>query len=171
LQPATTRRATGQTSRVPKVVTEGRCRRRRRTWRKHVGVSFPTNEDNPQIKLALAQYQRARMDFNDSDVKTPIDGLVTNTVLAPGQYASAGHTVATIVDTGAGWVVANLPEDTLGSIRIGDPVLITFNVSPGQIVQGRVASMASGVSQSVARGLAGPMTEAQSETRISVSAN
>ena len=59
----------------------------------------PTNEDNPQIKLALAQYKRARLDLDDTDVKAPIDGRVTNTVLAPGQYASAGHTVATIVDT------------------------------------------------------------------------
>ena len=117
----------------------------------------PTNEDNPQIKLALAQYQRARIDLNDADVKAPIDGIVTNTVLAPGQYASAGHTVGTIVDTEAGWVVANLPENTLGNIRIGDPVLITFNVAPGHIVEGRVGSMASGVSQSVASGLQGPL--------------
>jgi multidrug resistance efflux pump len=117
----------------------------------------PTNEDNPQIKLALAQYQRARIDLNDTDVKAPIDGIVTNTVLAPGQYASEGHTVATVVDTEAGWVVANLPENTLGNIRIGDPVLITFNVAPGQIVLGRVASMASGVSQSVAGALAGAL--------------
>ena len=117
----------------------------------------PTNEDNPQIKLALAQYKRARLDLDDTDVKAPIDGRVTNTVLAPGQYASAGHTVATIVDTEAGWVVANLPENTLGNIRIGNPVLITFNVAPGQIVQGRVGSMASGVSQSAAAALEGPL--------------
>jgi multidrug resistance efflux pump len=110
----------------------------------------PTNADNPQIKLALAQYQRARIDLNDTDVKSPIDGIVTNTVLAPGQYASTGHTVATIVDTEAGWIVANLPENTLGNIRIGDPVLVTFNVAPGRIFDGRVTSMASGVARSPA---------------------
>src|SRR4051812_29453926 len=108
----------------------------------------PTSQDNPQIKLALAQYQRALIDLNDADVKAPIDGFVTNTVLAPGQYASAGHVVATIVDTEAGWIIANLPENTLGNIRVGDPVLITFNVAPGRILDGRVASMASGVARS-----------------------
>jgi multidrug resistance efflux pump len=115
----------------------------------------PTNEDNPQIKLAVAQYQRARIDLNDTDVRAPVDGIVTNTVLAPGQYATAGHTVATIVDTEAGWVVANLPENTLGNINIGDPVLITFNVEPGRILNGRVASMASGVTQSPVAALEG----------------
>ena len=113
--------------------------------RKRLG---PTNEDNPQIKSALAQYERARIDLNDTDVKAPIDGIVTNTVLAPGHFASAGHTVATIVDTEAGWIVANLPENTLGNISIGDPVLITFNVAPGRILDGRVASIASGVARS-----------------------
>ena len=117
----------------------------------------PTGADNPQIRAALAQYQRARIDLNDTAVKAPIDGMVTNTVLAPGQYASAGHTVATIVDTASGWVVANMPENSLGNIRVGDPVLITFNVAPGQLVRGRVASMASGVTQSLAGSLAGPL--------------
>lgn len=113
--------------------------------RKRLG---PTNQDNPQIKAALAQYERARIDLNDAEVKAPVDGKVTNTVLAPGQFASTGHTVATIVDTEAGWIVANLPENTLGNITIGDPVLITFNVAPGQILNGRVASIASGVARS-----------------------
>ena len=120
--------------------------------RKRLG---PTNEDNPRIKLALAQYERARIDLHDASVAAPLAGVVTNTVLAPGQYASAGHTVVTIVDAEAAWVIANLPENTLGNIEIGDPVLITFNVAPGQIFNGRVASFASGVSQSPAAALGG----------------
>src|SRR5215471_10587586 len=115
----------------------------------------PTNENNPQIKQALAQYQRARIDLNDTDVKAPVDGILTNTVLAPGQYASAGHSIATIIDTEAGWIVADLPENTLGHIEIDDPVLITFNVAPGKIFNGRVASMASGVARSPVGALEG----------------
>jgi multidrug resistance efflux pump len=117
----------------------------------------PTGNDNPQIRGALAQYQRSRIDLNDSLVKAPIDGMVTNTVLAPGQFASSGHTVATIVDTASGWIVANIPENSLGNINIGDPVLITFNIAPGRLVRGHVASMASGVTQSIAGSLAGPL--------------
>jgi multidrug resistance efflux pump len=148
-------RAQGDQARAKLATSEGalqEARANEEEARKRLG---PTNQDNPQIKLALAQYERARIDLNDTDVKAPIDGMVTNTVLAPGQYASAGHTVATIIDTEAGWVIANLPENTLGNVNIGDPVLITFNVAPGQIFNGRVASLASGVSQSPAGALAG----------------
>lgn len=117
----------------------------------------PTGQDNPQIRAALAQYQRARLDLDDTTVRAPIDGTITNTVLSPGQYASAGRTIATIVDTASGWVVANMPENTLGNIRINDPVLITFNIAPGRLVRGHVGSMASGVTQSIAGALAGPL--------------
>ncbi|MDR3539091.1 MAG: HlyD family secretion protein [Acetobacteraceae bacterium] len=117
----------------------------------------PTNADNPAIRLALAQFQRARIDLNDAEVRAPVDGIVTNTVLAPGQYASAGHTMATVIDTESAWIVANLPENTLGNIRIGDPVLVTFNVAPGRILRARVASIASGVTQSVASALRGDL--------------
>ena len=117
----------------------------------------PTNADNPAIKQALANLARARIDLGDTLVKAPVSGMITNTVLAPGQFASAGRRVATIVDTESAWVIANMPENMLGNIAVGDPVLITFNVAPGEIVEGRVASMASGVSQSVASVLEGSL--------------
>jgi multidrug resistance efflux pump len=50
-----------------------------------------------------------------------------------------------------------MPENTLGNIRINDPVLITFNIAPGRLVRGHVGSMASGVTQSIAGALAGPL--------------
>jgi multidrug resistance efflux pump len=100
-----------------------------------------------------------RIDLADTDVRAPIDGMVTNTVLAPGQFASSGRRVATIIDTASAWVIANLPENTLGHVAVGDPVLITFNVAPGQMVSGHVASLASGVAQtlSAAAGIEGPL--------------
>lgn len=115
----------------------------------------PTNADNPQIKQAVANFTRARLDLGDTLVKAPVTGAITNTVLAVGQFATAGRRIATIVDTESAWVIANIPENMLGNIVVGDPVLITFNVAPGQIVEGRVASMASGVMQSIAAGLEG----------------
>ncbi|WP_237213678.1 HlyD family secretion protein [Falsiroseomonas oryziterrae] len=109
----------------------------------------PGGADNPQIRAALAQLQRARIDLASTEVRAPVDGFVTNTVLAPGQFATAGHTVATIIDTESAWVVANLPENALGNIRPGDPAEITFNVAPGRIVAGRVESIAAGVTQQI----------------------
>jgi multidrug resistance efflux pump len=107
----------------------------------------PQGTDNPQIRAALAQLQRARIDLDATEVRAPVDGFVTNTVLAPGQYASAGRPIATIIDKESAWVIANFPENALGNIQPGDPVRIAFNVAPGRVVPGRVESIASGVTQ------------------------
>lgn len=112
----------------------------------------PADAENPQIKLALAQLQRARIDLSDTEVRAPVDGVLTNTVLAPGQFASAGRTVATIIDTESAWIVANIPENALGNIRRGDRVLVAFNVRPGRLIEGRVESIASGVTQNIGPG-------------------
>ncbi|WP_270933313.1 HlyD family secretion protein [Falsiroseomonas oryzae] len=109
----------------------------------------PGGADNPQIRAALAQLQRARIDLASTEVRAPVDGFLTNTVLAPGQFANAGRTIATIIDTESAWVVANLPENALGNIRPGDRAEITFNVAPGRIVTGRVESIAAGVTQEI----------------------
>ncbi|WP_198371037.1 HlyD family secretion protein [Roseomonas rosulenta] len=109
----------------------------------------PVDAENPQILLAIAQLRRARIDLADTEVRAQVDGFVTNTVLSPGQFASAGRTVATIIDSESAWVVANLPENTLGNIRAGDRVLIAFNVRPGRIYEGRVESVAAGVAHDV----------------------
>jgi multidrug resistance efflux pump len=121
--------------------------------------------DNPQIRLALAQLQRARIDLASTEVKAPVDGFVTNTVLAPGQYAATGRTMVTIIDTESAWVVANLPENALGNVRPGDAVAIAFNVHPGRVVQGRVESIASGVTQEIGGALQGALPRVSERRR------
>jgi multidrug resistance efflux pump len=112
----------------------------------------PEGADNPQIRQALAQLTRARIDLADTEVRAPVDGMVTNTVLSPGQFASAGRPIATVVDTASAWVIADMPENTLANVARGDRVEITFNVLPGRIVLGRVDSAASGVTRSFSSG-------------------
>ncbi len=108
-----------------------------------------TDANNPQIRAAMAALDRARIDLRDTEIRAPVDGALTNTVLAPGQFASAGRRIATVIDTQAAWVTAHLPENALSRIRPGDAVEVTFNALPGRIFQGRVDSLAFGVAQHI----------------------
>lgn len=117
----------------------------------------PNGVENPQIQLALAQLQRARIDLADTVVKAPVDGVVTNTNLVAGQFAAAGRRVATIVDTADGWIVAHIPENSLARIVEGDRVLVTFNAQPGRIHEARVVGIAAGVAQSATDALPGDL--------------
>lgn len=117
----------------------------------------PAGEDNPAIRLARAQLERALIDLAATRVTAPLDGVVTNTVLTAGQYAAAGRSLVTIVDVASAWVVANLPENALGNLAPGNRVDIVLDALPGRILRGRVDSVASGVDQTIAAALQGEL--------------
>jgi multidrug resistance efflux pump len=117
----------------------------------------PEGEDNPQVQAALAQREKAEIDLMHARVVAPVDGAITNTVLSVGQFVGAGQHVATVIDTASVWIVAQIPENTLGRITSGDPVEIVLDVAPGRIFAGKVESTGSGVEQVIAPGLQGDL--------------
>ncbi len=117
----------------------------------------PQGEDNPQFRTASAQREKAQIDLMHARVVAPVDGAITNTVLSVGQFVGAGQHVATVIDTASVWVMAQIPENTLGRIQPGDPVDIVLDVAPGRIFKGVVESTSSGVDQVIAAGLQGDL--------------
>ena len=117
----------------------------------------PQGEDNPQFRTAAAQREKAQIDLMHARVVAPVDGVMTNTVLSVGQFVSAGKHMATVIDTASVWVVAQIPENTLGRIQPGDPVDIVLDVAPGRIFKGVVESTSSGVDQVVGASLQGDL--------------
>lgn len=104
--------------------------------------------DNPQIRAATAELERARLDLEKTTILAPADGLITNLKLSVGQYAQAGAPVMTFVDTRTGWLVADLREKSLGGLQRGDKAEVVLDGLPGKVYSARVESIAWGVSAS-----------------------
>jgi multidrug resistance efflux pump len=102
--------------------------------------------DNPQIRAATAELERARLDLEKTTVLAPADGLITNLKLSVGKFAPAGAPVMTFVDTRTGWVVAELREKSLGNLQKGDKAEVALDGLPGQVFPAHVESIAWGVS-------------------------
>lgn len=111
--------------------------------------------DNPQIRAATAELARARLDLEKTTVLAPADGLITNLNLSIGQFVAAGAPVMTFVDTRTGWVVAELPEKSLGNLQPGDKAEIVLDGLPGQVWPAQVESIAWGVSAGAGRDATG----------------
>ncbi|WP_430242672.1 efflux RND transporter periplasmic adaptor subunit [Neorhizobium sp. DAR64861/K0K2] len=69
---------------------------------------------------------------------SPIDGVVLERLAIPGMMAEAGDTLFRMVDNSVVWVVADVPEFDLPSVRKGQPVMIRFSNLPGQEYLGTV---------------------------------
>jgi cobalt-zinc-cadmium efflux system membrane fusion protein len=76
----------------------------------------------------------------------PLGGEVVERLVSPGQVVQAGNTQCfTISDMSTVWVLANVFQDDLAYVRVGDPVTITTSTYPGQEFSGRISYVAEGM--------------------------
>jgi multidrug resistance efflux pump len=54
--------------------------------------------------------------------------------------------MATLISNSNLWIQADLKENNISNISIGDEVDVIFDIEPGEVFQGKVASIAYGVS-------------------------
>ena len=72
----------------------------------------------------------------------PVAGEIVERLVGPGQLLQAGATQCfTISDTGTVWVLVNVYQSDLGSVRIGDTVEITTDAYPDTF-RGRISYLA-----------------------------
>jgi len=103
------------------------------------------DENNAQLRQARASLEKARLDLERSVVHAPRDGLITDLRVDQGNYAAAGTALMTFVAIHDGWIRADLTENNLGNVDVGDPVEITFDVWPGKVFKGSVRQTGFGV--------------------------
>ena len=73
----------------------------------------------------------------------PSSGVVTELAAAPGAFwTDPTAPLMTVANIGTVWVTANVAENDLGAIRMGQAVDIAFAAYPGETVAGRVQSIA-----------------------------
>lgn len=97
----------------------------------------------------LAQLRAAELDLREATVYAPVDGIVTNLVLVPGQIASkmASLPVMTLIDTSTPLVIASFSQGALSFVNVGDEVELAFERLPGRTLTGRVESIVPGTGQ------------------------
>jgi cobalt-zinc-cadmium efflux system membrane fusion protein len=75
-------------------------------------------------------------------LRAPVAGEIVERLVGPGQLLQAGATQCfTISDTSTVWVLVNVYQSDLGSVRIGDTVDITTDAYP-DVFRGRISYLA-----------------------------
>jgi membrane fusion protein (multidrug efflux system) len=80
--------------------------------------------DNPEVALARARRDQARVDLERCVLRAPIDGVVARRQIQVGQKVQAGSVVMSIVPSREIHVDANFKEGQLTQVRIGQPVTL-----------------------------------------------
>jgi multidrug resistance efflux pump len=99
---------------------------------------------------AVANLNQARVNLQRTEIRSPVNGYVTNLLAQLGDYATVGENLISLVDADSFWVDGYFEETNLGSIHEGDPATIKL-MGYSQVVRGHVASIARGINVSNAQ--------------------
>jgi multidrug resistance efflux pump len=102
--------------------------------------------DNPRVRRALAELEEARLNQTRTTLTAQTRGYIGGLKIDEGTYANAGQPVMTFISADDIWIEAFMTENNLGRIKLGDKVELTFDAFPGKIFEGKVKSVAVGVS-------------------------
>ncbi len=109
-------------------------------------------DQNPFYLQAKSAVDNARRDVNDTIVKAPFDGVVTNVdALQVGAYLKASQPGFSLISDTDMWVEASPKETELTYVKPGQTATVTVDTYPGVAWKGSVASIspASGSSFSL----------------------
>ncbi|GAC1656201.1 MAG: efflux RND transporter periplasmic adaptor subunit [Acidobacteriaceae bacterium] len=90
-----------------------------------------------QLTAAKGHYQGAAAQLQYSEIRTPIDGVVTERNLFAGETPAAGTALITVMDTSQIIAKAHVPQDAARMMRVGDAVDVT-PAAEDKAVQGKV---------------------------------
>ena len=96
-----------------------------------------------EIERTEAQAGISEKQLSDTEIHTPIDGVVLVKSAEPGEVLAAGTTVVTIGDLEHPWLRAYINETDLGRVKLGQKVKLTTDSFPNKAYWGRVSYIAS----------------------------
>jgi HlyD family secretion protein len=90
-----------------------------------------------QLESAKGKYLGAQAQLGYSEIRSPIAGVITDRPLYPGEMASAGTPLITVMDTSSVIAKAHIPQNDAAALKIGDKGTMTV---PGleQPIDGKV---------------------------------
>jgi len=102
-------------------------------------------EAQARIRAGLAQSEadldEARYELAKTEIRAPFSGRVANLGVAVGSRASAGDSIATVVDLSQIDIDAEVLHSELPLVQVGREAAATFPALPGETFSGRVVSI------------------------------
>ena len=87
----------------------------------------------------LDEIKRTREPVIAFDWPSPVTGVVMKKPVMEGMMMRAGEEIFRFADLSAIWLIADVPEQEIAQIKVGQPARILFRAFPGEIFTGTVA--------------------------------
>jgi HlyD family secretion protein len=93
-----------------------------------VGKQQTLKSAKGQLESAQGKYEGATAQLSYSEIRSPINGVVTDRPLYAGEMAAAGTPLLTVMDTSQVTARAHIPQQSAALLKVGDKAII---LAPG----------------------------------------
>ena len=101
-------------------------------------------DQNAAVQSAIAQVRQAQLDLERTRLVSPVNGIVANLTLQPGNMVQPGVPLFVVISDEEYWIDANFKETELVDIRPGQKATIKSDVYPDRLFHGVVQSLSGG---------------------------
>ncbi|MFN5350101.1 MAG: EmrA/EmrK family multidrug efflux transporter periplasmic adaptor subunit [Polaromonas sp.] len=114
-------------------------------------VSGLTENTDPAVLAAKARRDAAQLNLDRTEIRAPIDGVISRLQVQIGQRLNPGQTIMTIVPLANVHVEANFKENQLQRVRIGMPATLKADLYGANVTyRGTVVGFSGGTGSSMA---------------------
>jgi cobalt-zinc-cadmium efflux system membrane fusion protein len=123
-------------------------------------VGAQNDRRSAEISLEAARTRRRNVGFTDEEIAgslekgrvrratpipAPIDGTVISRKVGPGQYVrnDTGDALYVIADLSSMWLKAQVPENDIAQVRVGQEIEVKVSALPGRVVNARITNISS----------------------------
>jgi HlyD family secretion protein len=103
----------------------------------NVGGKEQVNIAAAQVDAARGHYESAQAQASYAEIRSPINGVVTDRPLYPGEMAASGTPMLTIMDMSKVVARVNMAQDQARNVKVGNEATIT-PADGGELLTGRV---------------------------------
>jgi multidrug efflux pump subunit AcrA (membrane-fusion protein) len=93
---------------------------------KSVSQTATINNAQGALESATGKYEAAQAGLSYSDIRSPIDGVVTDRPLFAGEMANTGQAIVTVMDTSTLLAKVHLSQEQTAGLKVGGDATLTF---------------------------------------------
>lgn len=105
------------------------------------GTAQAADETSAQLRVAEAELQVAKTNFDKTRITAPFAGTVGIRQISLGDYVQPGQALVSLQDLSAMKLDFSLPESALATLAPGQKVQLTVAAYPGEVFEGTVTGI------------------------------
>jgi RND family efflux transporter MFP subunit len=87
----------------------------------------------------IARLKKSGKVSHDIEINSPVSGVVIDRKAFPNMYVEPGTKLYAVADLSTVWVYAEIFQNDIGRVKVGDPTSITVDAYPGETFSARVS--------------------------------